>query len=714
MIGRPAAQVGPSLADRLGQVRVGLREDLEVSRHIFRGDPSYIIRDPLTFHGQRLDLADYEILVSIDAARALSDIFDDLVRRGKLQDGDQERFYQFIVSLHSLGFLHLPLSDDKLLYRRYQLKERARRREKLMGFLFLRIPLWNPDAFLDRTIHLVRPLFGRLFFALWLLLTISAVWVVARNWDELFQPIHGVLAARNLPLMWVTLIVLKFFHELGHAYACKHHGGQVPEMGVYLIVFTPCAYMDASASWGFSRKRRRLSVCLAGMYVESVIAACAVYAWALTDSSLLHAVAYNVIFLASVVTVLFNINPLLRYDGYYIAGDLFEIPNLRQRAGRYVLDVLKRSILGIPRKTESGGRRLGAILFTYGVAAAVYRAVLIVAIAAILVSKVFVVGIALGTLFVGGIVFSTVRRLTAYLWYSEDTAPMRRRAVAVSVLLLIGLPGGLVFVPLPSNVQAAALISAERETVIRARTPGFLEEVHAECDQSVEAGEPVARLTNDSVLEQIAYTRANLRASEIHQDAYRVSEPARAQQEETYAAVYRRDLEEALSRQGDLTITAPHGGRMAQCVRDSDVGIFLPQGSPITAIIAGRWQARAILSEDQIARASLGTGDRVSVRLDAGPPRTLEGVVAKVAPAGSRMIEFQPLTHMGGGDIAVDPATHEAAQPYFVVTVDLPNGDAAHLRHLTTALIRFPAAPEPLVKSVGRRLIRFWNRLLQE
>ena len=405
------------LADTLRSVHVGLRKDLQVSRHVFRGAVSYIVRDPMTFQSQRLDLGDYELFVSVHTSSSLFEIFNSLVERGKLSKGDEERFYQFVLSLHRLGFLRLPVSDDKLLYQRYLVRQRAKRREKLMGFLFLRIPLWNPDAFLDRTIHRARPLFGTPALILWTLLMISAGYVAAVNWHELLRPDQGVLVAGNLPLLWVTLIVLKILHELGHAYACKHYGGHVPEMGAYLIMFTPCAYMDATASWGFSRKGERLIVCFGGMYVESFIAAIAVFVWAATEQSLIHSLAYNVIFLASVVTILFNINPLMRFDGYYILSDLVEIPNLRQRSTRHVLSVLKRLLLGLKAATESGGRRLRATLLTYGVALSMYRAALLVTIAAVLIFKLHTVGLLLGGGFLAATGIGIVRSLMKYLWH---------------------------------------------------------------------------------------------------------------------------------------------------------------------------------------------------------------------------------------------------------------------------------------------------------
>jgi len=168
-----------------------------------------------------------------------------------LEAGDEERFYEFVVQLHRLNFLNLPVSDEKLLYRRYQARATGPGVvKKLMGFLFLRVPLVNPDAFLERTIQYARVIFSGWFFAVWLLVVAGAVVVGLQNADRFGEPLQGILAGRNLSLIWFTLIGLKLFHELGHAYACKQFGGYVPEMGLYFLVFTPCAYVGRDVGVG--------------------------------------------------------------------------------------------------------------------------------------------------------------------------------------------------------------------------------------------------------------------------------------------------------------------------------------------------------------------------------------------------------------------------------------------------------------------------------
>lgn len=703
-----------SLADSLSSVQVGLREDLEVSRHLFRGEVSYIVRDPMTFQNQRLNQTDYEIFVHIRSAKSLGEVFGELREKKVVGEDDAEHFYQFVVSLHGLGFLRLPVSDDKLLYERYKRKNQAARRAKWMSVLFLRVPLFNPNAFLDRTIHLVRPFFSVYALVLWVLLVGAAGMVAVSRWDELMQPIQGVLIARNLPLLVLSLIVLKVFHEFGHAYACKHFGGHVPEMGAIFILFTPCAYVDATGSWSFTRTRERVVVCLAGMYVESIFAAIAVFVWAATESSTLNAVAYNVMFLAGVVTVFFNINPLMRYDGYYVLCDLVEIPNLRQRSTRYLRSVLKRTFLGITDSYETGSRRLRAILLSFGVSVSIYRALLMVTIAAVLAYKMRALGLLVGVGFVVMVAVGLVRGLTRYLWHDQETAHVRWRAISLGVLVMIIAPIGVFWLPLPATIYASAVVVGETEIVVRADAAGFVREVIAEPGGRVKAGDTVVVLANDALEENVVRASATLESTLLRRDAFRVDDPSRAQQEQSNANANEAALEKHRDKLARLSIRASVDARVVDCIRETSVGMFVPRGYPVATLAAGGWHVRAIMNEDDFHRVGLGVGDEVEFRAVSAADRVLQGRVLTVLPSGSRRIETTRLTHLAGGDIAVDPLTQEATQPYFEVRIQLSTSDDDYIRSGMTGFVRLAGGHESIGHIATRRFVRFWNRLVQE
>lgn len=706
---RAAAQ--PSYADRLRPVCVGTRNDLDVTRHVFRGEPAYVVRDPMTLQSHRLDPADYAIFVAIDQDRQLGAIFEGLVANQTLSPNEEEHFYAFVFRLHQLGFLSLPVSDEKRLYQRYVHQKQARRKQKLVGFLFMQIPLINPDDFLKRTMHYARHVYSKWFFVLWLCLMATAGLVVVNNFRELLQPVQGVLLPQNLAMMWITLVVLKFFHEFGHAYACKHFGGYVPEMGIFLIMFTPCAYVDAGACWGFPRKWDRLIVCLGGMYIESIFAALAVLVWAMTAPGRIHDLAFNVIFLAGVVTVLFNINPLMRFDGYYVLSDLLEIPNLRQRSTRYVTNLAKRILLSVQNPAPSGGLRLRSLLLGFGIAATLYRVAITVGIATVVAIKIPGVGIVLAFLIVGMFVVGSLIRLTRYLWKAEETAPVRGRAVAMSVLLLIGLPAFGALLPLPSSVHAKGLFERENESVIRAGVDGFVQSIHLRVGDQVQPGDILVELEHDTFRERVGEILAAIEASEIRYRAFQAYDPGMALQEKEQIAVYQLELQRRRRDVDRLTVRATTGGTIVACLQPADCGRYLHQGEPIAAIVSGSWRVRALLTESEMAATRPTVGDAIELRSRVSPDRTILGVVSHVASTGSRTISKHALTHVGGGDIAVDPQTAQAQQPYFEITIDTRVTDPHSLYDGMVCHLRLHADAETMGISLLRRFVRFINTL---
>lgn len=709
---RPNPATGTSdLAGRLGGVRVGLRRDLDVSRHVFRGEISYIVRDRLTFQSHRFGVGDYEVLIQIDAARNLSDIFAHLVEHNVLTADDEGRFYQFILQLHQQGLLSLPIADDKLLFRRYKARRAALLRQRTLGFLFVQVPLWDPSAFLDRTLHLARPLFTRGFFMIWCLLLFAAASVCVLRAHDLARPLDELLATRNLAGMWLTLILLKTCHEFGHAYACRHFDGHVPEMGAYIIAGTPCAYVDATASWGFSSKWRRIIVALAGMYVELLIASLAVFVWAFSTHGVVRAVAYNIIFLASATTLLFNANPLMRYDGYYIFSDLLEIPNLRARAGKALHEFLKRWIVGVREPRPQASRALHLTLLGYGVASGLYRVSMLLGIAALVAVKLPVLGLALAGLYLATAIYRPLNALIRYLLFSQETAPVRTRAVVVAGLAVIAAPVMVLGIPMRWPVYAPAVAERETEIGIRAAASAFVEWLHVEPGDAVSAGAALAQLGNLDVSQAAAEADANLRAGRLRLAAFEAEEPWKAQRERSTV----RSLEETQTRcaallQG-LTLSAPGDGTVIRCLPRTELGRHVKRGDEIAALACGGWMVRCVLDERQLTSARVRVGDRIRFRPRGRPDQTLEAEVCRVEPAGSHAIGELSSAQLGSNGVMVD-AHGDAPQPYFELRARITNGDVEALRRGVTGNVKIQSqVAEPLGIHAYRALVRFVNSL---
>ncbi len=705
--------VTDNLAERLRNVCVGVRGDLEVSRHIMQGRPSYVIRDPLTFRSHRLDAADYDVFVRLNETTPLGDVFTQWAAAHEADASQEEPFYQFILTLHRLGFLQLPISDERQLYRRYAARREAAARGRLARLLFCRIPLFKPDVFLQRTIIIGRILFSKPMFVAWAVLMLAAAYVGCTTAALTATPLDALWTAGNLPAIWITLIVLKLFHEFGHAYACRACGVHVPEMGAYLILGTPCAYVDASASWGLSRRRQRILICLAGMYVESFFAALAVFICAASDSQLVRSLAFNVILLAGTVTVVFNVNPLMRYDGYYILSDLVSIPNLRQRALAFVKRLAARRLLGVNAPLPPVSRRDAAILTIYGASSAIYRVMLLAGIAALLAWRLGFLGLFLAACFVGGALIGVLRAAARYLWFAEETRAVRVRAVAVSLLLFVGLPAAAAKLPLPAAVHASGVLTREREAVVRNEAPGFVHSDHAEPAAVVRGGETLIALENDDVALAVTEAAARLDEALIRYNAALAENAADAQQQADRVAALREALSYQQSRAAALQVTAPFDGEVvSDAIRDIN-GRFCRVGTAFATLVAGDWHVRTLLSQAEFDEARPQPGDFVEFRPAGRPAAICRGSVVRVEPAGRRRIDLSALTTQAGGDILVDPSRSEAGEPYFEVVIRIENVDRRFLRFNMTGRVRFPAEPAPIVRQLYRRLLTFADRMRQ-
>ncbi len=701
----------PSLADRLGQSCVELRPDLETSRHVFRGDVFYILIDPLNFASHRFTREDYAILTRVSVDQPLCEIFASLVESGDLDEQDGERFYGFIYSQHKIGFLNLPISDEKTLYDRHLAKQAAKKAGRLKSSLFFQIPLWQPDAFLSRTVGYAKPFFSKFAFAMWIALVAVAGWVITHNWTEFTAPVGDIFRNENLPLLWISLITLKVAHEFGHAYATKLLGGHVPEMGLFMMVFTPCAYVDATAAWGFTRKRDRLIVNFGGMYVELFFAALAVVAWSVMPPGLWRSVLHNVVMLASVITIGFNINPLMRYDGYYALSDYLEIPNLRARSGAEGIRLLKRIVLGVKSPGEKS-LVLRSFLVLFGISSAIYKVVLVLGISATIALKFPAVGIALASAYVISEIWTQLRRAIPYLWRSKETDGVRKWAMSLALLIVAGIPLGVAAVPMPTTVTTRGVLSSETDLVLRAEAPGFLRVHDIHPGRQVDAQEVLVTLVDKEVATKLAEVEARLSVAEMRLEQARGGLPAQVQKAAERVHQLRKELRQSQDRVDKLSVTSPVAGKIVDGLNHRSIGRFVGRGEPVGTLVAGGTVVRALLSEEELVAVNTDPGSPVEFRTKADPGHVWQGAIKRVIPAGRREFDQPFAAHLDPADYSVNPATGKAMRSQFEVEVVLTEASSTKdLPHRLTGSLRLTGKSEPIGITLVRKLLTFLRSL---
>ena len=301
---------------RVRHLRLRLREDALVRLHRYRGAPWYAVTDPLAGKVHRLAPPAWALVAAMDGTRTVDAVWTEISAiQGEAALG-QDQVITLLGQLHAADLLQGDTAPDTHeLFERHAKQARQRLLQNVLNPMAVRFRLWNPDRFLTRLLPWVGPLFGRWGLVLWLVLMLPALELVAQHWGELTANLTDhVLAEGNLALLAVLLPAIKLLHELGHGFAVRRRGGAVHDMGIMFLVLLPLPYVDASASAGFRSRWDRVAVGAAGMMVEMAIAALATFVWVAIEPGFARAVAFNVMLAAGITTLLFNANPLLRYE----------------------------------------------------------------------------------------------------------------------------------------------------------------------------------------------------------------------------------------------------------------------------------------------------------------------------------------------------------------------------------------------------------------
>ena len=401
---------------RIANTKLSLPKHVRVHRHNYRKTVWYVLRDEITGKHHRFNQASYNFIRLIDGQQTVNDIWERL--NDELGDDapTQDEVINLLGTLHFADFLH----TDKTVDIQHLIDRRVKQRKQMFKTRFgnplaLRFSLLDPDRFLNRCMRYISPLFTRTAGFIALCIVIFAGLQTARNWELLSNhAVENALTPDNLFIMWLVYPVIKLFHELGHGFAVKRWGGEVHELGIMMLVLMPVPYVDASAASSFRSKYKRMVVGAAGIIVELLLASIALLIWLNVQQGMLSDILFNVMLIGGVSTLLFNGNPLLKFDGYFVMSDAIEIPGLGPRANPYYGYLIQRYVFkvqGLDSPVLARGETLWFLV--YAAAAFVYRLILMVVITLFVASQYFFVGIALAiwAIYMQAIIATNMQRI---------------------------------------------------------------------------------------------------------------------------------------------------------------------------------------------------------------------------------------------------------------------------------------------------------------
>jgi putative peptide zinc metalloprotease protein len=694
------------------QLRVRLRPDLAVKPQKYEGKTCYVVKDPVSLHYYRFREREYFLMQLLDGRHTLEEArraFEKRYRPERRTLEEVEGFAQLLITT-GLASGGAPESGDGLFERRCR-HRRLGRLQRLTDLLYIQIPLCDPDCWLGGMVPWLRWVLSPSSLLAGAAVVLAAMALVATHYP-VFQgrlpALHDFFSWHAIGSLWVALALVKVVHEFGHGLSCKACGGEVREMGLLILCLSPCLYCDVTDAWTVPSKWRRVLIGFAGIYVELLIAAVATIIWWGTPADgALNRFCLSLMVVCGVNTVLFNANPLMRFDGYYMLADWLEIPNLRERANRFLKTAVLRTCLGIQTPAEPERARWRRCVFAvYAVASHAYRWVLTCGIlwflnAFLRPCRLGAVGAVLATWAGASLVGWPLYRLVHGLHQHRRLPPMQPHRVLGSAAVVAAFLLFVFLVPLPlGDVHQSALVQLRPDAVENVFVPAaaVLERLYVRDGQRVEENAVLAEfrsLDEENDLEE-ARSEYEIRMAQVaalrEEAARAVDARQRAQVEIALAGasgeldLYARQvrLRDRLLKR--LVLRAPRAGVVINPPPHDEMGkLWRPdEGTPF-CVIGDPGRVRALvplppadyrLLQEEVAAGSPAVTIRVCGRARCEWP----GRVACLPEAEAVEIPLA-LTRRAGGPVPAEPAVSRDAwvplsQQYLAV-VDFPGADGS-------------------------------------
>ena len=647
----------------LEQAVISIRSDLKFMPRRYSGEPSYLIEDPVANRFFNLGANEYEFIAFFDGDKNLKQVFDDYVsftsgnsgqrnirnaESSSILDWDQARrvvsFFrnENLVATINGSDASPALSDPK-------------NRIANVNPIGLRLRLFDANGISTSLQRNFGFLFSKIACVVWLIFVIWAIGIAIRDFEKIRSDIGLLIQPENFFWMSVCWIVLKFLHESGHAIRCRMEGGVVGDAGINFLLLLPMPFVDVTSSWRFSSMWKRISVAAAGMYFELFVAAVFILIWSFDFGPTMNRLSVQIVLMASLSTLLFNANPLMKFDGYYILSDLLKRPNLAVNGMRYQRNCLKSLLFGI--EPDYCPTNYDWVTKIYGWLAAVWR--VMVALSLLFVAATFLHG--------AGIVLAG---LAIFFWYVKPLAAFVRsirgpeavqRISGKRIFLSLGCTGalviGLAVLPWPFSPNAVGVVSFANEHSIRTGSDGFVIEINTFDGATVEAGDILAKLKNDDLAFELASLRIDREVAILESRGKR-KEKALAEWQAVEKRI--RSLDEQiliLQRQiNELTITAPASGKIVSKRMADLPGSYLKKGAELMKvvpfesleIVASINEYNAPLFHAAVKRCD---GPGVFIHLESG--QSFESELNNVEPTASRRIIHSAVSAENGGPLPI-------------------------------------------------------------
>jgi putative peptide zinc metalloprotease protein len=675
--------------------RPKLRQDLQISEQVVRGETSFVIKVPHLFKYARYGPLEFSVLKHADGTRTTEEIAAAVNAEAGEEALGEADVAEFLESTEpdiweeGAGKKNLAILE--------KIREERRERVNTTSILYIHFSAWNPDRWLTNILPYLRWMFTPGFVAFSALLYIIMGVILADNWARVSQDTVAFYTFSNKTLydiwiFWVILFVVIAVHETGHGLTCKYFGGEVPRMGFMLIYFGPAFFTDTSDMHVFDRPSKRQWVIFAGLWIEMVMCALATIAWSLSPPGSFFAdICYSTLLLTGVSGLLLNLNPLMKYDGYYALMQFLEIDNMREDAFDYLKVWFLRYVLRQDVEVPHVGRRRQRIFLIYASLAALYGTFILLLVAGwlrnFLVRQLGDTWGYLATIL--ALYLMTRKRFAPAVAMLRNRLPAwKERFMAWRMTRLqqagVAAVGLLLLVPpFTRTTTSEFMLEPAHRTDARALTAGWVERVFINTGDRVTPGQTLAVLRNPELEARLVQLGAERSlAEQAMLEANRRRDPGASDIAYRQYEALDEEVHQARERQGHLLLEAPAAGAVTTIAVEQRVGEFLKEGALFATLAdRGSMRARILVRDWELQDIQEGARAKLSVR--AYPYRSYEGRVEQILPAAA------------ADEPAALPKSPERAgrrlSNYFAVTLEFENPDGTLREGMTgTAKIYGP------------------------
>lgn len=706
---------------RVASLQIALHPAIKIRKQLFRGQSWYVIHDPFNNHFFRLQPSAYRFISRLNKNCTVDEIWQHVQQTDPQNAPSQNEVIHLLAQLYHANVLRCELPVDSVkIFERYQHRQQRESRSQLLQLMFFRIPLFDPNAWLDRCASLVHWLTSKLALWVWITMMVLAGRAILEQSPQFLAEMTTVLAINNLILLYASLILIKLWHEIGHTLVCKRFGGEVHTVGVMFMIFAPFPYMDATSSWAFRQRRQRILVSLAGILFELFAAAGAALVWANTGSGTVHSLALNLVIVGSVSSIVFNGNPLLRYDGYYALSDALDIPNLHQRSTQQLKYLSCRYLFGSRHSYRPEKISSEAIwLTTYGIISGGYRFIVYGGIILFVSDRYLMVGalMALFCITIWGVF--PLSRFIRYVVTSPELGRCRFRALLTTSIAIIVVISGLGSLPVSNRFRAPGVVEAVNFAQVSSQSAGRLTHILAVSGTEVTQGQPLLQMENpelDIEIRLIESQRAEIQLLQ-QKNTTSANDRSRLTLQRRLQALNNR-VQELKKRQQQLLIRAEVSGKWCAPEVELRLDSWLARGELLGQIVSTKqFNFTAVVNQDDAAYLFADAMNQpATIRLNGLEQHRLNAISYQILPFEQQRLPSSSLGWQGGGEIAVadhDTQGLQTLEPFFKITATLSSTHNAIIRHGHSGQIRFSLKDEPILTQLYRRLKQFIQKRYQ-